>query len=284
MLVLVVDDDPIARMLHISLLARMQGISAVGASSVAEARSLIAQAPPQVVVLDMQLPDGSGLDVRAALDEQRISATLIVISAFLDTWKNRIPQTGHMFLLGKPTAMRELQRIIEQIHHSSVPPGPFVPLDYVQLACMGQHSAVIECLTASGRGEIVIEKGTLWSAQDDLGSGVGAFGRLALLKSCHSRVLPARKHPGPRNLEERWEHLTLDVIRISDEQARQPAPEQQAAAPPDFDACVERAMRAVVARDFPCAIRELELASTLRPNDALVRHRLERLRQFQKQQ
>lgn len=301
MLVLIVDDEPVARMLHMSIVARMRDVSAVGAATVAEARSLIAAAPPQVVILDMQLPDGNGLDVVAALEEQNANAAIIVITAYLEQWKKKILPRERIHLLGKPTSVHELRQLVEQIFHSETPLSPFSPLDYVQLACMGQHSAVIECVGPDSRGDIVIEKGQLWSARDERGEGIEAFNRLALPKSCHVHVLPARKPPGVRNLEERWELLALEAIRASDEASRSTAPKvtppavppaaDRAAAsaplpvspppepvPADFDACVERALRAVLARDFPTAISEFEKALVLRPDDSLVRHRLERLR------
>ena len=296
MLVLVVEDEPLARMLHLSVLARIREVSAVGASTVAEACTLIAEAPPQLVILDMQLPDGSGLDVVAALESHRINASLIVVSAYLDKWKGPLSTRERIHLLGKPVAMNELRKLIEQFLHAAAPPGPFSPLDYVQLACMGQHSTVLECTSADGRGEIIIEKGQLWSAQDEKGTGVDAFNRLALRPGCHVRVLPMQKTSRKRNLEERWELLALDAIRAADEAAR-PAPTKPDAAPlapvapvvaipappvasspADFDACVDKALRAVVARDFVMARSEFERALAMRPDDALVRHRLERLR------
>lgn len=48
-----------------------------------------------------------------------------------------------------------------------------------------------------------------------------------------------------------------------------------------FDACIERALRAVVAKNFALAIAELEQAQAIRPGDPLVIHRLARLRSLQ---
>lgn len=302
MLVLIVEDEPVARMLYLSVLARMRDVSAVGASTVAEARSIIAEAQPQVVILDMQLPDGSGLDVVAALEQRQINATLIVITAYLEKWKGQISSRERIHWLGKPVPIPELRRLIEAAVHTAAPPGPFSPLDYVQLACMGQHSAVFECTSAEGSGEIVVEKGLIWSAKDEQGAGADAFNRLALRKGWHVRVLPERQSPGPRNLEERWELLALDAIRVADEAAR-PVPAKaplavSAAAPAplaktaplleatdaDFSACVDKALRAVVARDFATAHSEFERALAMRPDDPLVRHRLERLRMLRTRQ
>ena len=88
--VLVVEDEPFARMVHLGAIARLPGVSAVGVGSVSEAQTIIAQQAPQVVVLDLQLTDGTGIDVMARLAEQRIPAVLIVVSAHIETFRSRL--------------------------------------------------------------------------------------------------------------------------------------------------------------------------------------------------
>lgn len=394
-------------MAHLAVLAKIRNISAVGAATVAEARSLIQEAPPQVVVLDMRLPDGTGLDVIAALEAASANALVIVASAYLDDYRGKLPRSERVHLLGKPVPMHELRRIVESAVTNTSMLSPFTVLDYVQLACMGHHSAVIECFGGAGRGEIIIEKGELWSAEDRQGNGVAAFERLLLAKRANARPLTDRRQLPARNLAERWELMVLDTLRAQDEQGTKPLPtlssavqpsnpaaakveaaapaatqsppaaasaaaaskangasasasvakpapavaapapvavptvvpaavptvapvvapppatvEPAAAAPAaesrpalpasnklqppaasaipvptkvsseasstrtlrsddQFDACVERALRAVVAKNFAQAIAELEKAQALRPGDPLVTHRLARLRSLQ---
>lgn len=400
-------------MAHLAVLAKIRNISAVGAATVAEARSLIQEAPPQVVVLDMRLPDGTGLDVIAALEAASANALVIVASAYLDDYRGKLPRSERVHLLGKPVPMHELRRIVESAVTNTSMLSPFTVLDYVQLACMGHHSAVIECFGGAGRGEIIIEKGELWSAEDRQGNGVAAFERLLLAKRANARPLTDRRQLPARNLVERWELMVLDTLRAQDEQGTKPLPTLSSAvqpsnpaaakveaaapaatqsppasaaaaskgngisasgsltkpAPPattaapaavpavapvavpavapvavpavvpvvvpavvpvavppaaaatesrpavpasiklqppaasavpvpakvsseasssrtlrsddQFDACVERALRAVVAKNFAQAIAELEKAQALRPGDPLVTHRLARLRSLQ---
>ncbi len=394
-LVLVVDDEPISRMAHMAVLAKIRNISVIGAATVAEARALIQEAAPQVVVLDMRLPDGTGLDVIAALEAASANALVIVASAYLDDYRGKLPRSERVHLLGKPVPMHELRRLVENAVNNTSTLSPFTVLDYVQLACMGHHSAIIECYGKAGRGEIIIEKGELWSAEDRLGTGVPAFDRLLMAKRANARPLTDRRQLPPRNLAERWELMVLDTLRAQDEQGTkaasppsppaatqshapaastkiepsaiasaatstappaaqgpgekkpspaaapssikpsmaaasadapsasaaeapklaavvearikgglQPqgaaatlssaAPEAPTSAPAklageasstrtqrgddNFDACVERALRAVVAKNFALAISELERAQAIRPGDPLVTHRLARLR------
>lgn len=218
--VLVVEDEPFARMVHLGAIARLPGVSAVGVGSVSEAQTIIAQQAPQVVVLDLQLADGTGIDVMARLAEQRIPAVLIVVSAHIETFRSRLRHGPHLHLLGKPTPIKELLRIIEAAQRTTLEPGPFSPLDYVQLACMGQHSVVISCVGREVCGEIVIQHGVLWSAHDEQGNGVQAFTRMVLSEKALIRVTPSRSLTTPRSIEESWEGLILDAMREKDEAAR----------------------------------------------------------------
>jgi DNA-binding response OmpR family regulator len=199
-LVLIVEDEPVAAMLYMAVLARTTQVTAVAASTVAEARSRIAVDPPELVILDMQLPDGSGLDVVATLEAQRVNAVLIVVTAFLNDEQAVCSTSERIHVLGKPVSVQTLRQLIGKTLAKRPPASPLSPVDCAQLACLGQHSAVIECLSPCGHGEIVIQQGQLWSARDEQGAGVEALHRLALAKGSPVRVLPAPKEPGPRNL------------------------------------------------------------------------------------
>lgn len=325
-------------MAHLSLLSKLREVSVIAASSVAEARAVIEQQMPKVVILDMQLPDGTGLDVVAALEARGAQSVLIVVSAHLEHFRPEIHPSERIHLLSKPAPMRELRQIVERVAQATELPGPFSVTDYVQLAGMGLHSVTIECVDpkVGARGEIVMHKGEPWSAQDEQGVGVPAFNRLVTTAGTHVRVVSDKQVLGPRNLTERWEHMVLEAMRIGDElrfnrkpatpaappsppvavvaagaaaaaaprraAGPLPAPKEPPAAaaapaakqpssPPDpeaeqraFDACTERALRAVVSRDFALAIREFEAAQRLRPGDTMVNHRLERLRKLREQQ
>lgn len=218
--VLVVEDEPIARITHLGAIARLNEVVAVGAGSVMEALAIISQNQPQVVVLDLQLQDGTGIDVMTRLAEMQSSAVLIIVSAHIERFRHSLKVSERLHLLNKPAPLRDLQRIIESVQRTSTPPAPFSPLDYVQLACMGQHSVEIDCVGEEVCGEIVIHKGVLWSAQDELGTGVSAFTRLVLSERALLRVSSAREDPGSRGIEESWEQLVLDAVREKDEADR----------------------------------------------------------------
>lgn len=220
MLVLVVDDELLTRMTHMVMLSHMPDVNAIGAGSVAEAKLVIAHHTPQLVLLDLELPDGTGLDVMNFLTQRELQVGLVIISAHLGTFRSKLRPNDRLHLLNKPLNKNDLQRVVKDVQLGTSHPSPFSLTDYIQLACMGQHTAVIECLSNDACGEVVIDKGVVWSAQDELGQGAEAFHRLLLAEGALLRVGAERVPKGPRSLFESWEALIFESMRLKDEAVR----------------------------------------------------------------
>ncbi|MGA2295267.1 MAG: response regulator transcription factor [Acidimicrobiales bacterium] len=75
--VLVVEDEPsYQEALHIGL--TVEGFVVVGASTLAQARSLMSSTHPDLVLLDVMLPDGSGIDYcREIYDSSRVPVIMV---------------------------------------------------------------------------------------------------------------------------------------------------------------------------------------------------------------
>jgi len=220
LLVLVVDDELLTRMTHMVMLSHMPDVNAIGAGSVAEAKLVIAHHTPQLVLLDLELPDGTGLDVMNFLTQRELQVGLVIISAHLGTFRSKLRPNDRLHLLTKPLNKNDLQRVVKDVQLGTSHPSPFSLTDYIQLACMGQHTAVIECLSNDACGEVVIDKGVVWSAQDELGQGADAFHRLLLAEGALLRVGAERVPKGPRSLFESWEALIFESMRLKDEAVR----------------------------------------------------------------
>jgi DNA-binding NtrC family response regulator len=79
--ILVVDDDAHIRQALVDRFAARK-FDVIPAASGKEAVAKISRERPDVVLLDLQLPDGDGLWVLKQLREEQIDATVVVITAF----------------------------------------------------------------------------------------------------------------------------------------------------------------------------------------------------------
>jgi two-component system, NtrC family, response regulator AtoC len=107
--ILVVDDD---RSIRITLAEALRswGYEVVQAANVAEAHRVFNEETPSVVLLDIDLPDGSGLDVLQELKEQQVEAIVIMVTANVDV-KNTVAalRGGAHDFIGKPIRLEELR-------------------------------------------------------------------------------------------------------------------------------------------------------------------------------
>jgi len=123
--VLVVDDEPpIRRFLRTSLGA--VGHRVVTAENAAEALLMLAAEKPDVIILDLGLPDRSGLDVIAEI-RQHSSVPIIVLSARSDERsKVEALDLGADDYIGKPFGMAELMaRLRAALRHSFQAQGEY---------------------------------------------------------------------------------------------------------------------------------------------------------------
>jgi DNA-binding NtrC family response regulator len=75
---LIVDDDP-GFLLGLAELVRREGFAVASAGSLKQAREEIAANPPDILLVDLRLPDGSGLDLLAGF-EAGMAPELVLIT------------------------------------------------------------------------------------------------------------------------------------------------------------------------------------------------------------
>lgn len=106
--ILVVDDEPLVRRSTRRLLTD-EGYEVLTASMAAEGIAAFESSRPQVVVLDIKLPDGSGLDVLARLRKIDPSVQVVMITAFGEAQTAvRAMKLGAVDFLKKPYDLGEL--------------------------------------------------------------------------------------------------------------------------------------------------------------------------------
>ena len=124
--VLLVEDETLNRALVRAIVARQMpasaGIELIEADSLAAARGALDRQPVDVVLLDVRLPDGSGLDLARELREARrwrgrtLTAPLVAIlsASVLAPARHEADSTGADAFLGKPFVPRDLVALLDR--------------------------------------------------------------------------------------------------------------------------------------------------------------------------
>lgn len=117
--VLVVEDEGMLRTVITKNLAA-RGYRTVGAASADEAILRLRGAPVEVLVLDINLPDGTGWDVlRAVADEHLARPEVIVLSAVHPS-QGRLREFGPLAFVEKPFPIESLLRAVARAAKQAV--------------------------------------------------------------------------------------------------------------------------------------------------------------------
>ena len=116
-LVMVVDDDEDIRFL-ITRLMRNEGYEVLEAATAAEAKLATLQKTPELILMDISMPDADGLSAIWDLREQNETANVpvVIVSAF-DAFDLRAEATaaGCAGYLTKPVDIEELKRLVRRV-------------------------------------------------------------------------------------------------------------------------------------------------------------------------
>jgi DNA-binding NarL/FixJ family response regulator len=121
--VLVIDDHESVRVGIKSALSRAGHICIGEANSISEARAQIAHTNPQVIVVDLSLPDGNGLEIVrwARLISERIGIVVLTLNPAQD-FLMTVMKNGASAFIEKSAPLAEL---ISAIEHSYIAPLSF---------------------------------------------------------------------------------------------------------------------------------------------------------------
>lgn len=109
--ILIVEDSLALRDLYIHIIKK-SGHLVFGAPTLADARQMLSSYKFDLVLLDMRLPDGSGIDLIPWVQEQK--SQIIVLSAEEQT-RSICQLLGIDFFLSKPVANSDLRSMVERV-------------------------------------------------------------------------------------------------------------------------------------------------------------------------
>ncbi|MFC1976060.1 response regulator transcription factor [Chloroflexota bacterium] len=114
--VFIADDSLIVREHLVTMLDELAGVEIVGqAENVAEAISGIRTLQPDVVILDIRMPDGSGIDVLQNVRQNEVAPMVIILTNYpYSGYRQKCLQAGADFFLDKSTEFDQIPKLFEQ--------------------------------------------------------------------------------------------------------------------------------------------------------------------------
>ena len=116
--VLIVDDDPFIRKLVSTTLEDVAGFELVEAENGREALEVAARVEPQLVFLDIDMPEVDGYEAcrRLRADPQTAAATIVMLTAAAGQEAEReAEEAGADLFLTKPFSPLELLRLVDEL-------------------------------------------------------------------------------------------------------------------------------------------------------------------------
>lgn len=126
--VFIADDSVLVRERLAALVSESEGSEVVGqAGNAPEAIDAIRQLRPDVVILDVRMPGGSGLQVLEKIKQSRADPVVIMFTAFsYPQHEKRCLQAGADYFLDKAAGFPRIPGLLQQVRESL--PGRFAAL------------------------------------------------------------------------------------------------------------------------------------------------------------
>ena len=120
MKILVVDDSALLRERLISMISELPGITAINqAQDVPEALNSVQEINPDVVILDIRLSDGSGIEVLKKMKKENSGTVTIMFTNYpYPQYRKKCQEAGADFFFDKSTEFHRIVDVLEQIQES----------------------------------------------------------------------------------------------------------------------------------------------------------------------
>ena len=124
MKVLIADDSEVFVQRLVQALGEINGVEIVGrARTGAEALQALRDLRPEVVILDIRMPDGTGIDVLEGMRKEKLAPITIVLTNFaFPQYRRRCLQMGARFFFDKSAEFAEVSEALSGLMHN--PPAP----------------------------------------------------------------------------------------------------------------------------------------------------------------
>lgn len=123
MRVLIVDDSAVVRERVTTLLSEVESVEVVGhAETVREATTSLEALRPHVVILDIRLTDGSGIDVLTYIKQHRPELKVIMLTNYpYPQYRKKCLEAGAEFFFDKSTEFDQIATVVRSWAGGSSP-------------------------------------------------------------------------------------------------------------------------------------------------------------------
>jgi len=227
-IILLLEDCPTTGLLiERGVLNHLSTCRLIWARTVREARQRCAGIPISLFIIDVILPDGSGLEfLEQVADGHPLSAAIVITSTPLPAYRAMSAALGVLNFMEKPLVIPTLIEQIESAlgsHQAAASGRDFratldnvTALDILQLKCLSAASTVIEFRSNAEVGTIRLHKGEVVDASTGALRGIEAVRQI--IGWPHGRV---QEHVEigefVRTIDCSWQALLMEVARYIDE-------------------------------------------------------------------
>jgi len=234
--VLVLDDDIcLTTIVMKALRMGLPSVEVLTARSVAEAKLLLSEFKIHFFILDVNLPDGTGIDfltdLRTRFPDARVMMTT---SSPVSDHEKATKDLGVLLFRQKPVDTKEIVKLVrshyENMGHATTvlhADGKFAvsltclsALDIIQLKCISNATLVLQVASPNGIGRIYFENGQIIHAESPDSRGEEAFEEILRWKGGQIKEMAAPYKP-PSTITTDWQGLLLNVCQRIDETSRE---------------------------------------------------------------
>lgn len=232
--VFILEDDQIAlASASQAILRAVPDALIVSARTLAEGRQRLDERRYDLCVLDIQLPDGLGIDFLHDIQEKRPDACVAILTAVpLPHYRDQAEAFGILHFMEKPADSRVLGPLVREQwekwnrarNSNSGGGGGFsalltqlTTLDIIQLKCLARSTVTLEFIGDHGKqGRIYFKDGEIIHAEALRLKGVEAFNEIVGWRSGQVLEIAAGSSP-PRTVEGNWQGLLMNAVHWVDE-------------------------------------------------------------------
>jgi CheY-like chemotaxis protein len=241
---------------------------------------------------DINLPGRKGIELLSELEERKLNIPIVFMTAFLNTYADKIPKKSNIEVIEKPISLNALRRLVNSKRTLSPDNTglPFTITDYIQITCIGKYSVeILVRFNETYFGNIVIIDGIIWASNDQEGEGVEAFNRLIRQKEYQISCINVIEPKIERNITDDWEKLLLSAMIEKDDSDKKEIEKNErgsnsikrikkANKGEDFKNKLKKVNGFLLDKDYENALKLLLELKKIDGNDSNVKAKLSRLK------